>query len=162
MKRFAVSFLAATCIFVGIVLVGCGQHEDQQHPPGDAADHGHTHVAPHGGMLVELGDHYATLEFLHNAEEGRLTLHLLDGHAENPIRLTESEIVVEISKGEEDFSLPLQAREGTLTGESVGDTSEFSAVSPELVGASEFEGRIEKLSVRGKTFENIKFEYHAD
>lgn len=89
-----------------IFLSGCGGRseyqevtsEDVEHAEAHAdAHHHHHHVAPHGGHLIELGDHLLNAEVLLEADTGRLVIYLLDAHAENtaPVALEQIEFDVE-------------------------------------------------------------------
>ena len=79
-----------------------GEH-DHEHAEGG---HGHTHEAPHGGTLVAVGDHFAHLEIVLDPETGKMTAYVLDGEAENPIRL---------KQGSMEFSLALKTDNGGTT-----------------------------------------------
>jgi hypothetical protein len=99
---------------------------------------------------VEVGDHAANVEILLDREAGRLTLWALDGHAENPVRLPDSAIAATIVAGGVSAEILLQPVARPLTGETVGDTSEFSAVHERLKGAAgDVIVRIPRLVVRG-------------
>lgn len=113
--------------------------------------HGHAHVAPHGGTLVVLGDHVAHIELLLEPETGRLTAYALDGHAEAPVRLsaTELDLSIRFSSDESWQAAPLAARANALSGETVGDTSEFTAELPFLKGKKRFEVRLPPITIRG-------------
>jgi hypothetical protein len=115
------------------------------------AEHAHTHVAPHGGTLLVLGDHLGHLELLLDSESGSLTAYALDGHAEHPVRLKAKSIGLNIktNASSEWHSLTLEARSNPLTGEVVGDSSEFALVSPELIGETSFALKLESLQFRG-------------
>ena len=59
----------------------------------DSVDHGssgghHVHVAPHGGQLLEVGEHGSgfNLELLLHPD-GFLKIYVLDAHAENFVRI---------------------------------------------------------------------------
>ncbi len=115
------------------------------------AEHAHTHVAPHGGTLLVLGDHLGHLELLLDSQTGSLTAYALDGHAEHPVRLAAKSIAITIqTQTEAEWQpLTLQARANPLTGEEVGNTSEFNLVSPALIGVVAFALRLEPLNFRG-------------
>ena len=124
----------------------------------------HEHHAPHGGSLVELGEgEFAHLELLLDPAQGTLTGYSLDGEAENPIRLKQDQIVLLLRgvKGPGEFTLPLAARANSLTGETVGDTSEFSGRSDLLKNATTFTGRILSISTKGQKFDAVEFEFPA-
>lgn len=114
--------------------------------------HGHTHTAPHGGTLIALGDHFAHLEFVLAADTGKLTIYVLDGEAEKPIRVAHPELNLSIRKPGDaaELELTLPAIANALTGEKSGDTSEFSVTDERLKGVKEFQGTLKKLTVKGK------------
>ena len=119
--------------------------------------HHHHHTAPHGGTLVEVGEHQFNLEFVRDAAAGTLTAYVLDGHAENFVRLGAKviEVVLEVKGRTERLSLAAVANE--LSGETVGDTSQFTAQADWLKREGEFKGRIAVLVIRGMTFKDIAF-----
>jgi hypothetical protein len=119
----------------------------------------HEHRAPHNGVLVECGEEFAHLELLADPEVGRLTGYVLDGEAEEPVRLKQGSIRIELNVGGKKISLALKAVESPLTGEVKGDTSEFSAASEKLKGVSAFSGTVALIKVKGVTFRNMKFVY---
>jgi hypothetical protein len=139
----------------------------------DHEGHGHDHEAPHGGTLIALGDHFAHLEIIHDATTGAITVYVLDGEAENPVRIEQESIILRFSQYEramtegeaagytEGFKqLPLEAVANPLTGESVGDTSEFSGTAPFLVDPiARFTATLVKISLLGSDLENIEIEY---
>lgn len=117
----------------------------------------HVHTAPHGGTLVEVGEHQFSLEFVRDAAAGSLTLYVLDGHAENFVRLNARviELVCEVKGRTEKLTLAAVANE--LSGETVGDTSQFAAQADWLKREGEFKGRIAALEIRGMAFKEIAF-----
>ena len=58
--------------------------------PAPEPEGGHEHVAPHGGALVELGEELAHLELVHDPTTGTLTAYVLDGEAEQAVRVSAS------------------------------------------------------------------------
>lgn len=125
--------------------------------PAEAAkdEDGHAHTAPHGGALVELGDHFAFLEWVVDPDAGRITLYVLDGEAEKPIRLAQKAVTVTVTSPAGIGRLDLQGRANTLTGETVGDTSEFVATHAALKGVAKFEARLSEISVKGQALKDL-------
>jgi hypothetical protein len=111
----------------------------------------HHHDAPHGGTLVELGDHFANLELVLDASTGTLTAYVLDGHADQAIRLEQKEIVL---KGKTE-SWTLQAVGSPLTGERPGDSSQFEVRSDSLKGIQELEATVVKIVVKGQALVDV-------
>ena len=124
----------------------------------------HLHEAPHGGALVELGDHVASIEFVFESATGTLTAYVLDAHAENPVRLTGGALFVEIELDGNDEYIPLELRgvANSLTGESETNTSQFRGEERALRGQTSFGGTIPAISVRGTVFEEVAFRYPSN
>lgn len=172
MKRKTFSLLAA---LVALIL-GCRDSHD--HDPGDGHVHadgsthshgdgapshgdggGHAHTAKFGGSLVELGDHQYQMEVVRDAESGKLKAWLMDGHAENYVRVKAGGFDVTASVGGKTETLSFLAMPNSATGETVGDTSYFEAQSDWLKTTAEFDAQIVSLEVRGSKFENLKFNF---
>ncbi len=122
----------------------------------------HEHHAPHGGALVELGEgEFAHLELVLDPAQGLLTAYSLDGEAENPIRLKQDKIMLSLKGlgGGGELGLALAAQANQLTGETVGDTSQFSASSDRLKGVSSFKGEVKAVTTKGEHFDHIAFSF---
>jgi hypothetical protein len=155
-----------TALTLGATVAACGRAALEL-PPVPASVH--EHKPPHGGALVELGDEAAHVEFLLDSKRGELTAYVLDGEAENPVRLAQREIVVRFSAlnrptGETSViadgqELHLTAVTNVLTGEIESDSSQFAASSDALKGVSGFRGTLTALTIRGATFAPVSFRY---
>lgn len=119
--------------------------------------HAHEHRAPHHGALVELGQEAAHLELVLDAKAGVLTAYVLDGEAEQAVRTAAHRLLLTIHRPK--LELELAAVANPLTGETVGDTSEFRVQSKHLEGVSRFEGVIPRLTVRGVDYENVPVQF---
>lgn len=154
-------------IVTGLLLVGlagvtaCGDSRGDDTPGHDsAADaHAHVHAAPRGGALVVLAEEGAHVEILLDPGTGRLSLLLLGAHAERPVRSTQPSIAVTLTIDGSDHEVELAAQASELTGETAGDTSEFAAQVPALVGAEQFAGIIHSVDARGATYLGVSFTY---
>ena len=135
-------------------LAACGK-QDHRH----AAPDGHGHTAPHGGILVEIGEHAYNLELVRDAAAGKLTVYVLDGHAENFIRLKAASIDLTATVGAEKHPLTLKAVASSSTGETVGDTSQFEAQAEWLRTGASFEVVVTALEIRGTRFEKVAFRF---
>lgn len=148
------SALGGTLLILG--LLGLAAPAPAESEPGGC---GHAHAAPHGGTLIPLGDHIAHAELLLDPETGSVRLYVLSAHAENALRVEDRSLTIALESRDgnevETGTLTLRAVANPLTGETVGDTSEFAGQLPQLVGARRFEGRLQSLHVRGIAFEDI-------
>lgn len=129
-----------------------GDHDgDHDEDHDGAGEHHHHHEPPHGGTLIRLGDHVGHLELVYDAEQGVLTAYALDGHAEHPVRLTPESLTLDIDEDAAGpaLQLVLQAVPNPLTGEAVGDTSEFRGDARALANRPHFKGRTPALHFRG-------------
>jgi hypothetical protein len=133
-------------------------------------DHHHHHVAPNGGILIPLGDHSGNIELLFQPETGKVRIWLLDGCAENYIRSAQKEIQLVVRRQEVTLGvtgavddrvirLPLAAIGNRLTGETVGNTSEFGAVIDSLKGVKKFTGFFDKVEFRGFEFVKVPVQW---
>lgn len=127
---------------------GCGKRDSHAgHNHG-----GHVHTAPHGGLLVELGDHAANLELVRDDAAGKLTAYVLDGHAENFVRIAAPSITVTAYAAGQRQTVTLVAVANSATGETVGNTSQFEGPAPWLKDAGEFNGETGPIEIRGTKF----------
>jgi hypothetical protein len=120
---------------------------------------GHEHTAPHGGTLVELGDEFAHVEFVHDAVAGTLTAYVLDGEAESSVRVTAPTMGVVLTSPARFAARPyeLLAQPSILTGETIGNSSEFTLSHEAFRHAEPIEGVVLDLDVRGRRFRDVPF-----
>lgn len=160
----------------GLALAGCGPSSPakSQAPPAATtspaapapAAHHHEHAPPHGGTLVELGEEFAHVEVVFDRAAGRLTVYLLDGEAEAPVRTRQAEIAVRLERLAVDgqpLSVPplavtLEAVASPLTGDVVGDASQFEGAHEAIRGHARIRGVLERVEVRGQPFEQVAFD----
>lgn len=113
------------------------------------------HTAPHGGTLIEVGDHAYNLELLRDPASGKLTVWVLDGHAENFVRIKAATIEAAAAVGGEKKTLSLKAVANAATGETVGDTSQFEVQADWLKGAAPIEVTVPSVEIKGRRFERL-------
>jgi len=126
---------------------------------GAAAAAAHQHRAPHGGTLVELGDEVAQVEFVLDPDAGALTAYFLDGEAEESVRLKQGSLTLHIdAQGARPAQVvELAAQPSILTGETVGDSSEFSVTAASLIGLKSLHGDTGEIVVKGHEFRGMRF-----
>ena len=141
-------------VLMCIMMIGC----DRDDPTEPTSGGGHSHAAPHGGVLAELGEHEAAAEITLDRATGTLDLYLLDSHAENPVRIAQETIraAVEIGDGEK-IDLELKPVASELTGEKTGDSSQFRGQHEKLVTPGKVRVEISDMNLRGKMYDSVEF-----
>jgi hypothetical protein len=155
---------APLAVLLLCAFAGCSKHSEHKDyskaPGGDAhAGHnhgGHAHNAPHGGILVELGNHAFNVELLRDPATGKLTAWILDAHAENFVRIASPAIEVVAMPGGKFTPLSLAAVANPATGETVGSTSQFEVQADWLKTSGPLTG-IFTVEIRGTKFEKVGF-----
>jgi hypothetical protein len=154
MKTFSF-YLAALVVALSLAgTSGCSKKN------ANGGGHGHHHhVGLMGGTLVELGDHQFNLEWVRDAEGGTLSAYVLDAHAENFVRVPLPAIALTVTVNGQNQPLVLTAVANAVTGETVGNTSQFSVKADWVKTAETFTGVIPELEIRGAKFTNVTFSF---
>jgi hypothetical protein len=141
---------------MAVVVSGCGEHDDHA---GHNHTQGHAHSAPHGGTLIELGNHQGNVEFVRDATAGKLTAYLLDAHAENFVRVPLDAFTLKATVAGREETLTFAPVGNASTGEKAGDTSQFEASADWLKTTTTFDAVLTQLSLKGTTFTAVKFNF---
>jgi hypothetical protein len=153
----------------GVGLVGCDKKEDAKTTrvtemttvdgvsvmKVETHTHVHEHTAKHSGTLVELGGEFAHVELVVDGQTGKITAYAMDAEVEKSERLKQEKIGLLVNGK----AVELSAVANELTGEKVGDTSEFTGQADMLKGLKAFDGVIVEITVRGRTFKNVAFKF---
>jgi len=146
-------------LFLPLFLASCGHDHDEHAGDGNTSKE-HAHPPPHGGMLVELGEHgsgYNLELFLH--EQGFLQIYVWDAHVENLVRIAPEKIEVLIPDANgTQKTLVCDAISDPITGETVGNTALFTSIK-RIGDQLPLKGMIPSLQVLGQTYENVSFEF---
>ena len=125
---------------------------------------GHHHEAPHGGILIELGDHFGLMEVLHDPIKGSVNAWFLDGCADNYVRLVKQKIKLVIHgrflKKSVSGTIPfeLSPKANPLTGENKYSTSQYQLVHEQLKDVPRLKGMILNVTYKGHDFTNLTFD----
>jgi hypothetical protein len=130
-------------------------HTGQGHANGS----GHAHQPLMGGELVGIGEHQFNLEFKYDTTRGVLQAWVLDGHAENFVRVSMALFDVQEAGGQL-RTITLRALANEMSGEKVGDTSAFEGEAHWLGEVAHFDGIVKAIRVRDTDFRDIAFHLH--
>lgn len=129
---------------------------------GEGGGHGHVHAAQFGGKVVELGDHFANLEVVHDGESGELRIFTMDGHNEKTVKSSTEAITVTVEAGDASFDLELPANVSASMGNEAGASALFEITDERLVGVEEAHLSVASIEVRGKTWEDVEIHLGHD
>ena len=88
MKSTASLRLLLALAGVAFLATACSKSDHAAHDHDKKTAHSaHDHTAPHGGTLIEIGEHAYNLELVRDNTAGKLTAYVLDGHAEDFVRI---------------------------------------------------------------------------
>lgn len=121
--------------------------------------HGHHHTAPHGGCLVVFGNEFAHVEILVDEKSGKTQVYILDGEAKNGLPISQESLKLNIKHGNLNYEITLKAQENSLSGEKLGNTSQFIGEDTRLKNIKEFDAILKTIEIRGQKFENTSFSY---
>lgn len=142
---------------IALLATACSKSDHAAHDHEKSSAHSaHAHVAPHGGTLIEIGDHAYNVELLRDAATGKLTAWILDAHAENFIRIKAPSLELVAMPGGKFTPLTLAAVANPATNEKVGDTSQFEVQADWLKTAGSFSG-IFTVEINGTKFEQVPY-----
>jgi hypothetical protein len=138
-------------------LAGCSKSENAA--PAAQAAHHHEHHPPHGGAPVELGEEQNHVEFVLDANNGKLQAFVMDGELENFVRIAAPSLKVTAKVGGHDETLTLHPVANSATGEKVGDTCLFEAQADWLKTTRQFDAVLKQITVNGAAYTNVAFNF---
>ena len=143
------------------------EEHGHDHSPGSdhshdqkAADHAHAEKsgAPHGGTPVQVGDHGFHLELVPDAVDGKMLAYVLDAHLEKEVGVSGGAFELIAKAGTQEHRLTFNPVTNAPNA-TADKTSVFSATATNLNSLTNFEAVIPKITLDGKTFENVTFSY---
>ena len=113
--------LYSVVVFAGLaamVCAGCGDSKNGADGPDPKGEHGHE--GPHGGHLIEIGDHEYHGEAVHDEAKGTVTIYILDKTAKKAHPIEAKEVVINIAHAgkAEQFKLAASPDAGDPEGKS--------------------------------------------
>jgi hypothetical protein len=116
---------------------------------------------PHGGTAVQLGA-VAQLEFVHDPSSGLLTAYVLDAGGRDVMRIPAKTITLEVTPpGGTATPLVLNSTANGLTGDTVGNSSQFGGTLASLKGVTSFTGSVKDAAFGSEKFSGVAFTYPA-
>ena len=128
--------------FTGLLCLGACGGDDHAHGPAGMEPESATHTeeAPHGGELIELGQHVAHLEVVHDESAASITVYVLDADLK-PLALAEAPVL----------NLPAESGLQQITGVAADTANtQWSFKAPSLAG--EPEGARFRVVLNGVTY----------
>lgn len=146
-------------LFIASVLFffSCGE---EQHEETHSV---HNHPAPHGGQLVELGEHGSgfNLELVLH-EQGFLQVYVLDAHVQNFVRISANSIDIEITdQNGNTKNITCEPVADPITGESIGNTSLFTSAE-RINEILPLKGVINQIDIMEASYENVEVNFSGN
>tara|TARA_Y100000589_G_C27188613_1_gene643773 strand:- start:372 stop:863 length:492 start_codon:yes stop_codon:yes gene_type:complete len=156
-------FLIILILAINTIFSNANGHNDSN-TNSTIIDEHHAHEAPHGGILIELGDHFGLMELLHDPNKGSLQAWFLDGCADNYVRLVKQKIKFVVhgrflnKSVKETVSFELSPKANPLTGETRQSTSQYQLIHDQLKGVVRLKGMVLNVRYKGHNFKNLTFD----
>ncbi len=145
---------ASLLLGLGLALFAAAGCTKKAPPEPASAPKSHTHVAPQGGVLAELGEEAYHIEFRHGETPGVVQAFIMDGEAENFVRSDQLSFAARGRSGEQEVSLAFQAVASSATGEKAGDTSLFEATTG-LSGSPVITITVPFFTLKGQIYRDV-------
>ncbi|HEX3729453.1 MAG TPA: hypothetical protein VHV47_06590 [Opitutaceae bacterium] len=113
---------------------------------------------PHGGAVVQLGDLYC-LELVRDPAQGSLEAYVLDSEMETFIRVSDPSFEIAATVAGKPQVLAFRPVANPATGETAGQTSEFTAQADWLKTADRFGAVLTRIDVRGHIYSAVAFPF---
>ena len=153
MKVITHLFFIASFLF----FFSCGEEQQEEN------NGAHNHPAPHGGQLVELGEHGSgfNLELVLH-EQGFLQVYVLDAHVQNFVRISANSIDIEITdQNGNTKNITCEPVADPITGESIGNTSLFTSTE-RINEILPLKGVINQIDIKEASYENVEINFSGN
>jgi hypothetical protein len=143
---------------LGLVFAGCGEERSTSSNT-SSKPHKHHHDPPHNGTGIELGEDEFHVELVLDAANGKMQAYLLSAHMAGFVRIPAEGFEMTATIAGKEETLVFKPVANSATGEKVGDTSQFEAQAEFLKTAKTFDGVLKVITIRGKTYKDVKFNF---
>ena len=152
---------------LGVALsVGCGDadHSSDKHgeQPGKGDSHsghvsgeGHSHVAPHGGIVKTVGQNHVELTF--DAKNGTITFYILGDNEQIAYPIDAQPMKIQVKRTDQqnfDDFIAVELAPIPQDGDPKGKTSRFAGTHADLIGAKAFEATLHP-KIDGKSHRTV-------
>lgn len=121
--------------------------------------HDHSHGPPHGGTPVLVAEHKYHLELVRDETNGVMQAYVLDGDLHDFIRVPESNFTLTATMNGKAERLEFQRMTNAQSPNLAEPSFVFEGRAEWVKGATNFEGLIPSLTLKGQTFTNITFPF---
>lgn len=128
-------------------------HKKQQNKPG-----AHTHVAPNGGVLVEIGDEFAHLELVVDSANSKIICYVFDGALKFGLKAKQATIEAEINETKESPDekkvIVFKAISNLIANNTEEESSQYEA-EYKMKPNTKISLRFKNITINNKSFENV-------
>ena len=133
-----------------LVVASCSD-EKHEEKPGKSGAAAHGHEGPHGGHILEVGDHVAHLEVMHDESAGKMTIYVLGPDAKSAFTGAKApQVKLTTDSGPKVLSTTAVS----------GEAGAFAVTDPALKAHGP-EGRI-SIEIGGKNYNPALEHHHED
>jgi hypothetical protein len=145
--------------FVFTALLGCLALATGCRDARQADSHGHSHGPPHGGTPVNVAEHKYHLELVRDATNGVIQAYVLDGDLHDFIKVPETNFTLVAKVGGQTEQLEFQRMTNAMSPSPADPSFLFEGRAEWVKSATNFEGLIPAITLKGQTFTNVSFPF---
>jgi len=149
-----ISKQCAFAVLLSCLAVATGCRDARQ---GDS--HDHSHGPPHGGTPVVVAEHKYHLELVRDATNGLMQAYVLDGDLHDFIRVPEASFTLVANMGGQTERLEFQRMTNATSPDPADPSFLFEARAEWVKNATNFDGVIPSITLKGQTFTNVTFPF---
>jgi hypothetical protein len=127
--------------------------------PGGVAAADHPHKTPHGGTPVLVAEHKFHLELVRDGAAGRMLAYVLDDELKQAVAVRETNFTLRATFAGKTESVEFHRAPGTVDKKLPATSSLFEARAEWIKAATNFQGVIPAITLKGQTYTNIVFPF---
>src|SRR5688500_5278033 len=121
--------------------------------------HGHSHGPPHGGTPVNVAEHKYHLELVRDATNGVMQAYVLDGDLHDFIPVPETSFALTANTGGKTERIDFLRTTNAMSPNPTDPSFSFEGRAEWVKTATNFDGLIPSITLKGQTFTNITFPF---